>query len=195
MQAVATIQAFRKDVELFIANAVYSFSGFDIAGFIRYREARTAYSDEIVGPRFGQSFAETVGGGTLFPVWPEPDSVTLPTTGIVRGLQSSMQPGEKAYQFRCWAIEQDEDLDSNIPALVVGMEIQVHRCLMFQDEEYFYCNDEMIDNQVKLLTKQTWRNLATLQDLVAGPIIDDVPTRESNVISYTVAVSASVVPD
>jgi hypothetical protein len=111
------------------------------------------------------------------------------------GLENALQPGEKAFQFRCWVIEQDEDIDSNIPALVVGMEITVHRCLLFSDEEYFYCNDEMIESQRKLVTKQTWRDLATLDALVAGPVIDSVPTRAENVISYTVEVSASVVPD
>jgi hypothetical protein len=193
---VATIQAFRKDVsENLIPSAVHGFVGFANVGEFRYREARASYSEEVVGPPFDQNRAETVSGDPLYSVWPQPQDVTVPLTGIRVGLQSAMQPGEKVFQFRCWAIEQDETLDVNIPALVVGMEIEVHRCLMFQDEEYFYCNDEMLDNQVKLLTKQTWRNLATLQDLVAGPIIDDVPTRESNVISYTVAVSASVVPD
>jgi hypothetical protein len=106
-----------------------------------------------------------------------------------------LQPGEKVFQFRCWAIEEDEELDSNSPLLIVGMEIQVHRCLMFQDEEYFYTTDEMIENQVHLLDKTTWRDVATLDALIAGPVIDSVPTRESNVISYTVEVSASVVPD
>jgi hypothetical protein len=178
-----------------IPSAVFGFVGFVTVDQFRYREARASYSENVIGPSFDQNREEGATGALLYAVWPEPLAAPFPKSGIVLGLQNELQPGEKAYQFRCWAVEQDETLDVNIPALVVGMEIEVHRCLMFQDEEYFYCNDEMIDNQVKLLTKQTWRNLATLQDLVAGPIIDDVPTRESNVISYTVAVSASVVPD
>jgi hypothetical protein len=193
---VATIQAFRKEVtEVLIPTAVFGFPGFTTVNQFRYRESRASYSENVIGPRFDQNRKEGATGADLFAVWPEPQSATFPKSGIVVGLQNELQPGEKAYQFRCWALEQDEELDSNSPALVVGMEIEVHRCLMFQDEEYFYCNDEMLENQVKLLTKQTWRNLATLDTLVAGPVIDSVPTREENVISYTVEVSASVVPD
>ena len=193
---MASIQDFRKEVtEVLIPTAVFGFVGFLNVDQFRYREARSSYSDTPIGPSFDQNREETALGTPLFKVWPEPDSSPFSKTGITVGLQNRLQPGEKSYQFRCWAIEQDETLDVNAPALVVGMEIEVHRCLMFQDEEYFYCNDEMLDNQRKLLTKQTWRDLATLQELVAGPVIDSVPVRESNVISYTVEVSASVVPD
>jgi hypothetical protein len=193
---VATIQDFRKNVsENLIAPAVYGFVGFSSDGTFRYREARDSYSEEVLGPNVAETKIDTVSDAPLYSVYPEPESGTKTGTGIRLGLRSGLQPGEKVFQFRCWAIEQDEELDSNAPALVVGMEIEVHRCLMFQDEEYFYTTDEMIQNQVNLLTKQTWRDLATLQELVAGPIIDDIPTRESNVISYTVSVAASVVPD
>lgn len=193
---MATIQAFRKDVaENLIPTAVHGFVGFVTVDQFRYREARDAYTERAIGPNFDQNRLDSVSGAPIYAVWPEPSTEPFPTTGIQVGLRHGLQPGEKVFQFRCFAIEQDEELDSNAPALVVGMEIQVYRCLMSQDEEYFYTTDEMLDNQVKLLTKKTWRDLATLQELVAGPVIDSVPTRESNVISYTVEVSASVVPD
>jgi hypothetical protein len=193
---VATIQDFRKEVSgALIPQAVYGFAGFALTGFWNNIESRRAYTESLLGPSFDQVALDTVSSAVVFKVWPTPSPVTEARTGIHLGLRHGLQPGEKAFQFRCWALEQDETLDVNAPALVVGMEIEVHRCLMFQDEEYFYANDEMLENQVKLLTKQTWRDLATLQELVAGPIIDDIPTRESNVISYTVSVAASVVPD
>jgi hypothetical protein len=195
---VGTIQDFRKEVDIFISNAVYGFAGFDQANALRFRESRIAYTEEIMGPRYSQVAANTGTGGTLFTVFPIPASTTIPKTGLVTGLQSSIQPGEKGYQFRLWLIEEDESLDVNIPSLIVGMEIVVHRCLLFSDEEYFYTNDEMVQNQKRLLDKSAWRDkefIPSLQELVAGPIIDSVPTRESNVLSYTVAVSASLIPD
>jgi hypothetical protein len=190
---VATIQDFRKDVELFVSTSVWGFAGFAIAGFLRHREARDAYTDTVIGPSFDLQ-VDNAPGLAGFPTYPDPFAVHA-NTGILLGLEAALRPGEKAFQFRCWAIEQDENLDVNSPALVVGMEIEVHRCLLFRDEEYLYTSDEMLANQVALLDKSAWRALLTLQELVAGPIIDDIPTRESNVISYTVSVAASVVPD
>jgi hypothetical protein len=136
-----------------------------------------------------------VSGINGFQVFPSLRGTVLGNTGLIEGQRSGLEPGEKVFQFRCWQIEQDEGTDSNQSAAVMGIEIEVHRCLLFPDEEYFYCINEMLDNQQKLLNKTTWRDLVTLQSLVAGPIIDDVPILTSNVLSYTVSCSASVVPD
>jgi hypothetical protein len=186
------------------------FSGGDFAGLWQFREARTAYSEEIVVPR--QDQPTVVGDGALIPEnfifrsYPEPTPHIDAFTGITNGILTSLQQGCKTFQFRCWMIEQDEGTDSNAALTTMGIEIEVHRTILFPDEEYFYAVDEMLDNQQRLLNRSTelhafsgnpigWRAIPSLQDLVAGPVIDDVPVRETNVISYTVSVVATVKPD
>jgi hypothetical protein len=182
------------------------FSGIDFPGFWQFREARNSYSEEIVVPRQDQpTELDNTDKDYIFRSYPEPTPHPDTFTGITNGILTSLQQGAKTFQFRCWVVDQDEGTDSNAALWTMGMEIEVHRTILFPDEEYFYAVDEMLDNQQRLLNRSSalkttgqplgWRAIPTLQDLVAGPVIDDVPVRETNVISYTVSVVATVKPD
>ena len=181
---MATIQDFRRNLSLSLGSRIFgAFSGLLAVGSLQFRESHSSYTEEITGFQRG--------------VVVESEGLFAFDTFQVDPLESldTLQPGQKGYQLRVWVIEEDETIDSNIPALVLGIEVEVHRALVFPDEEFFYANNEMIENQRLLLDKSFWREEVTgLSSLVSGPVISSVPERLDNIIRYTVEASAVLDP-
>jgi len=167
------------------------------SGFVQRTESRNVFGDEIVTPGYdiqlGNSDPERPFVRPAHPLV-RPTTTVAGGLGLVAGT-SSMQPGEKAFQARIWCVEQDEELDANIPASVFGAEIVVHRTLLFEDEALFYASDEMLWNQQRLTDKSRWRGVVGVDSLVDGPIIGDVPQRVDNTVSYSCLATFRLTPD
>lgn len=146
-----------------------------------FRQSRSAYTEAVELPVRVLTLAETVSGAVTFDVDPN-------------AILDALQPGEKALQLRLWVIGRDREIDVNAPALVAGIEVEVHRRLAFPDEEFLYTRDEMLANQLSLTDPALWEALASLDSLVTVPTIDSVPTRDDDVIKYTVEATAVVTP-
>lgn len=178
---MATIRDTRQAIEQLVMKALFGpFPGFLLSGRISFQEMRASYTEDPMGPRRAANAIDPNTSVKLTPVSPQ--------TKLV-----SMQPGEKGAQLRIWVIGQDDSIDANVPATLIGIEIEVHRMLLFLDEEMLYTKDEMIDNQARLTDLQEWR--AEMLDLIAiveDPRIDGVPTRTNTRISYTVTAQIAV---
>jgi hypothetical protein len=103
-------------------------------------------------------------------------------------------PGAKRYQIRVSPQEQD-GTDSNAVYSVADVEIEVHHCLLLRevaDAENLYRTDEMLWNQGRLLSEATWRALASVDEVLEGPLMSSDPERDGDVISYTVSLSVKI---
>lgn len=179
---MATVPEVRAALIEIVRSAVYgSFRGVGHDLNI-YQEARSSYSTEHwLGPRRGMVTFSPVSLVDLVPVDPQAPLTLL-------------QPGEKTFQFRLWVIEEDLTLDSNIPSEVVGVEIEVHRKMLFPEDELLYAIDEMLNNQTVLVNKSRWTDLSEVASLVEGPSIER-PELDGDVLSYTVSAIVEVAPN
>ncbi len=60
------------------------------------------------------------------------------------------------------------------------------------DAENLYRTDEMLWNQGRLLSEATWRALASVDEVLEGPLMSSDPERDGDVISYTVSLSVKI---
>lgn len=107
----------------------------------------------------------------------------------------TLQPGAKMVQLRTWTPIQDVNSDGNAAFVVARSIIVVHRALMGEWDAPLYENNEMLEDQQRLVDQAVWRALAEVDTLVNEPVIDSVPTRVGNVISYQLDVTTTVTPD
>lgn len=191
---MATIQGFRVQVRDRVRIIVHGkFPG--LVGNLAYRQSSSSFSDEVVGPSRGTLITLNTDSDqfTVFPSNFEDFSASLPGTFLPgQEMISSIQPGQKIFQMRVWAIEEDEG--TNVTMLSAGVEIVVHRKLLFQDEESHYVGDEMLDDQTRLLDRSAWRALTSVHSLLEGPSIDSAPEKVDNIMKYTVELQASINP-
>lgn len=180
---MATIQVFREQVQVHAAVSIYSH--FDTGSGQRVaREAISGYTEEVLTPIRRVRQTLTVNSEEIFRV--DPNRVV-----------DSLQWGEKAFQLRVWAIEEDTTSDAKAITITAGVEIQVHRRIAFPDEEFLYTSDEMLDSMTTLLDQSAWVALTSFDSFADGdtPSIDEKPERTGDVLSYTVAFSATVAAD
>lgn len=112
-----------------------------------------------------------------------------PTIGAL-DLLYTMQPGSKIVQVQTWAESIDRLADSNELTTIASTNILVHRALGGDWDANLYENNEMLDNQVDLLSPSLWEALAELSELILPPEIGSVPVRVGPVISYQVSFQA-----
>ncbi len=99
---------------------------------------------------------------------------------------SLLRAGEKAFAIRVWQIDNDSEEDANAIHPVAGVEINVVRSLLVNEDEPLYTELEMLENQASLMDKIPWRALSSVNILVEGPAISSAPEREQQVIAYQV---------
>lgn len=179
---MASIQDFRNQIAL-MAKIVVHENSFESTGLLVFFESPDSWSDdEVQGPnRF------TLQEGTV-------DSTDNFRQTDPELQFAAIQHGQKIFQLRVWVIEQTLAADSNQGVYLAGVEILVHRKLAYPDEEYLYVRDEMLVDQATFVTQVIWTNLSTVQSLVENPTID-IPTRNADVIQYTVSAVCAVLLD
>lgn len=146
----------------------------------QFQPSREAYTDEASGPVrdfLVQLNTEQEGRQA------DPDAI-----------YSRLQNGQKSFQLRLWIVGVDETLDSNTPALISGIEIVVHRALLFRDDEMFYRRAEMLQDQQRLTDLTTWRAIVEVFG-VNSMAIDSVPERLNNTLRYTVTGELVIQPE
>ena len=102
--------------------------------------------------------------------------------------ENDLRAGQKGFALRVWLREIDRT-DSNAPAQVAGVEVTVHRKILVPEDEALYTKDgEMFANQTALFDAAAWGALTGADGIFfdENPSIGEVPTRENNVITYTV---------
>ena len=102
--------------------------------------------------------------------------------------ENDLRAGQKGFALRVWLRDIDRT-DSNAPAQVAGVEVTVHRKILVPEDEALYTKDgEMFANQTALLDAAAWGALTGADGIFfdENPSIGEVPTRENNVITYTV---------
>ena len=191
---MATLQGFRIEANDHVRTVVHgNFPG--TIGKLAYRESPSSFSDEVVGPSRGTLIASN-SDTDLLTVFPSHFDAFPASANFFAGqdMISSIQPGQKIYQLRVWTVAIDEGADSNVRLTTAGVEIQVHRKLLFPDEEAHYVRDEMLDNQFGLLFPNSWRDLSSVHSLLEVPSIDSAPVKVDNIVSYTVELQVSITP-
>ena len=95
--------------------------------------------------------------------------------------------GEKGFQVRVWQVQNDGAFDGNQVYEIAGVEVQVYRKLMAEEDERLYTQGgEMLLDQGRLLTHATWTAIGFDFNDGEVPEISGVPTRTDQVIDYEV---------
>ena len=107
---------------------------------------------------------------------------------------SLLRAGEKSFAIRVWQIDNDSEEDANAIHPVAGVEINVVRSLLVNEDEQLYTELEMLENQASLMDKIAWRALSSVNTLIEGPSIPATPEREQQVIAYQVEAKGRLNP-
>ena len=102
----------------------------------------------------------------------------------------TMQPGSKIIQVQVWPESIDRLADANELTTIASINILVHRALFADWDANLYENNEMLDNQVDLLSPSLWEALPELSELTLPPDSASKPVRVGPVISYQVSFQA-----
>jgi len=108
------------------------------------------------------------------------------------GNSDSFSAGQTKYQLRLWIITADEQRDVNTRYLDLGVEVQVFHAISSRTAEPAYTSGDMLDHQLLLLDRESWRELPSTFELIEFPEIIQPPGLDGNVLSYTMALAVRI---